>query len=61
LASISKVFPTMFLYKLVEEGKVNIYDPVTKYAPNFRIERPRGSKEEITLQDLASQTSGMPS
>jgi len=51
----------MFLYKLVEEGKVNIYDPVTKYAPNFRIERPRGSKEEITLQDLASQTSGMPS
>ncbi|XP_077975958.1 putative beta-lactamase-like 1 [Styela clava] len=61
IASISKIFPVLFLFKLWEDGKLDLYDPVTKYAPDFSIGRPLGTTNEINLIDIASQISGLAS
>ncbi|KAM6977935.1 putative beta-lactamase-like 1 [Aplochiton taeniatus] len=43
IASLSKIFPTIMLYKLWEEGKVgSLDDPLEKYAENFTIKNPLG-------------------
>ncbi|KAM4609810.1 putative beta-lactamase-like 1 [Polymixia lowei] len=43
IASLSKIFPTLMLYKLWEDGKVvSLDDPVEKYAENFTIKNPLG-------------------
>ena len=59
IASISKVFPTIFLYKLWEDGDVELSDPITKYAPNFSVGKPVNFTGELTLHDLASQVNGL--
>ncbi|XP_078281474.1 LOW QUALITY PROTEIN: putative beta-lactamase-like 1 [Rhinoraja longicauda] len=44
IASISKIFPTIMLYKLWEEGKIaSLDDPLTKYVKNFTVKNPLGS------------------
>ncbi|XP_069771405.1 putative beta-lactamase-like 1 [Narcine bancroftii] len=46
IASISKIFPTIMLYKLWEEGKiVSLDDPLTKYLKNFTVKNPLGNSE----------------
>ncbi|XP_016892025.1 putative beta-lactamase-like 1 isoform X2 [Cynoglossus semilaevis] len=41
IASLSKIFPTLMLYKLWEEGKVSsLDDPLEKYVENFTIKNP---------------------
>ncbi|XP_071370045.1 putative beta-lactamase-like 1, partial [Centroberyx affinis] len=43
IASLSKIFPTLMLYKLWEDGKVDsLDDPLEKYAENFTIKNPLG-------------------
>lgn len=45
IASLSKIFPTLMLYKLWEEGKVgSLDDPLEKYVKNFTIKNPLGKK-----------------
>ncbi|KAB5546257.1 hypothetical protein PHYPO_G00069980 [Pangasianodon hypophthalmus] len=41
IATLSKIFPTLMLYKLWEDGKVNsLDDPLEKYVKNFTIKNP---------------------
>lgn len=48
IVTLSKIFPTMMLYKLWEDGKVNsLDDPLEKYVKNFTIKNPLG-KETVT-------------
>ncbi|XP_073457535.1 putative beta-lactamase-like 1 [Aquarana catesbeiana] len=43
IASISKLFPALMLYKLWEEGEVNsLDDPLERYVSNFTIKNPLG-------------------
>lgn len=43
IASVSKIFPTIMLYKMWEEGKVtSLDDPLERYAQNFVIKNPLG-------------------
>ncbi|KAJ3586864.1 hypothetical protein NHX12_013256 [Muraenolepis orangiensis] len=43
IASLSKIFPTLMLYKLWEDGEVaSLDDPFEKYADNFTIKNPLG-------------------
>ncbi|KAG5282215.1 hypothetical protein AALO_G00053540 [Alosa alosa] len=43
IASLSKIFPTIMLYKLWEDGKVaSLDDPLEKYVDNFTIKNPLG-------------------
>ncbi|XP_030363578.1 putative beta-lactamase-like 1 isoform X2 [Strigops habroptila] len=47
IASISKIFPTIMLYKMWEEGKVmSLDDPLERYAQNFVIKNPLGRLKE---------------
>jgi CubicO group peptidase (beta-lactamase class C family) len=56
LASVSKSFTALGVMQLVEEGKINLDDPVQKYLPWFDV---KGEGEsEITVAHLVYQTSG---
>jgi len=71
IASQSKPITAAALMLLVDEGKVNVDDPVEKYLPEFRgqmvvaekdadhvlLRRP---KHPITVKNLLSHTSGLP-
>ncbi|KAI3357336.1 hypothetical protein L3Q82_015481 [Scortum barcoo] len=47
IASLSKIFPTLMLYKLWEAGLVDsLDDPLEKYAENFTIKNPLGRPGE---------------
>jgi len=58
IASVTKVFTTLVLADMVRRGEVALNDPVAKYLPpDVRVpERGRA----ITLEDLATHTSGLP-
>lgn len=71
IASMSKPITGTALMLLVDEGKVNVDDPVEKYLPEFRgqmvsvyqdestrlLKRP---KHPITVKNVLSHTSGLP-
>ncbi|KAM4650521.1 putative beta-lactamase-like 1 [Discoglossus pictus] len=46
IASISKIFPSLMLYKLWEDGEVaSLDDPLERYAENFSIKNPLGQSQ----------------
>jgi CubicO group peptidase (beta-lactamase class C family) len=53
LASVSKQFTAMLIAMLHEEGKLNYYDPIEKYLPDFPY-------KGITIRHLLNHTSGLP-
>lgn len=55
LASITKQFTSVAILMLMEQGKLSLKDPLSKYIPDFT----RGN--EITLHHLLSHTSGIKS
>ncbi|MCC0761849.1 serine hydrolase [Clostridioides sp. ES-S-0006-03] len=57
IASISKVFTTTAVMKLVEQGKVNLDTPVVKYIPEFKMADDR--YKEITPRMLLNHSSGL--
>jgi D-alanyl-D-alanine-carboxypeptidase/D-alanyl-D-alanine-endopeptidase len=60
LCSISKVFTGELLLELANKGKVRLDDPLQRYAPPHRIVPKRAGGAPITLQELATHTSGLP-
>ncbi len=53
LASITKQFTSVSILILMEQGKLSLQDPLSKFIPDF----PRGN--EITLHHLLNHTSGI--
>ncbi|XP_039610871.1 putative beta-lactamase-like 1 [Polypterus senegalus] len=54
IASLSKIFPTLMLYRLWEEGKVtSLDDPLEKYAENFTIKNPLGKSKDSEHKYIA--------
>ncbi|MDF2834679.1 MAG: serine hydrolase [Paenibacillus sp.] len=58
IASVSKSFTAFAVLQLVDEGKMNLDDPVVRYLPELKMEDPR--LRQITLRHLMSHTSGIP-
>jgi CubicO group peptidase (beta-lactamase class C family) len=58
IASNSKAFTAVSLAMLVDEGKLNWDDKVTKYLPNFQMPDDWITRE-ITVRDLVSHRSGL--
>jgi serine-type D-Ala-D-Ala carboxypeptidase/endopeptidase len=59
IGSITKTFTTLLLADMVKQGIVNLNDPIEKYLPaNVKVPQYNGVK--ITLEDLATHTSGLP-
>jgi CubicO group peptidase (beta-lactamase class C family) len=59
IGSITKVFTSLLLADMVERGEVKLDDPVAKYLP-ATVRVPERDGRVITLQDLATHTSGLP-
>jgi len=55
LASITKTFTALAIMQLFEQGKLNLTDKLIKYLPGFI------PGEKITIQNLLTHTSGIPS
>lgn len=58
IASVSKMYSTLAVMQLVEEGKVELDAPVTKYLPDFKMDDER--YKDITVRMLMNHTSGIP-
>ena len=62
MASVSKcVGTTLSFMQLVEQGKVRLVDPVTRYFPDFKnwVDPETNEEVEITVQDLLTHASGL--
>ncbi len=59
IGSVTKVFTTALLADMVRRGEVSFDDPISKYLPSIVRVPSRGGKQ-ITLFDLATQSSGLP-
>lgn len=59
IGSITKVFTTTLLADMVNQGLVKLDDPIEKYLPS-NIKVPQYNNHKITVEDLATHTSGLP-
>ena len=57
IASLSKSFTALAVMQLVEDGRLDLGDTVAEHLPEFSPDDARA--DEITVQQLLSQTSGM--
>ena len=65
--SLTKVVTSVAMMILIEEGKISINDPVSKFLPafeNMKVTNPDGSisdsKATLTVENLLNMTSGLP-
>ena len=59
IGSITKVFTTSVLEDMVDRGELRLDDPVAKFLPQS-VTIPERNGRQITLLDLATQSSGLP-
>src|SRR5580658_1952499 len=59
IGSVTKVSTSPLLSDMVQRGQVALTDPVAKYLP-AGVRMPQRNGKQITLQDLATHTSGLP-
>jgi len=59
IGSVTKVFTSLLLADMVQRGEVALTDPVAKYLP-ASVKVPQRNGRQITLEDLATHTSGLP-
>lgn len=59
IGSITKSFTSLGIMQLVEQGKVNLDDPVTKYLPDFTLAQ-KDYTPLLKVRHLISHTSGLP-
>lgn len=59
IGSITKTFTSTLLAYYVNEGKISLSDPVTKFLPDSVAHNP--ALQKITLLNLSNHTSGLPS
>lgn len=59
IGSMTKVFTSLVLMDMVQKGEVALADPVSKYLP-ASVKVPERNGKKITLQDLSTQSSGLP-
>jgi len=60
IGSVTKVFTSLALADMVQRKQVSLDDPPAKYLPE-RVKMPERSGKSITLHDLSTHTSGLPS
>jgi D-alanyl-D-alanine-carboxypeptidase/D-alanyl-D-alanine-endopeptidase len=59
IGSVTEVFTSLLLADMVQRGEVALADPVAKYLPEG-VKVPERGGRRITLEDLATHTSGLP-
>ncbi len=56
LGSVTKQFTATLILQLVEQGKIDLQAPVTRYLPDY----PARTGDKITIHELLNHTSGIP-
>jgi CubicO group peptidase (beta-lactamase class C family) len=59
LASITKPIVAITAMRLVEQGRIGLDDPITKWLPDFRPRLPDGGEAAILIRHLLTHTSGL--
>ncbi len=59
LGSVSKLFVSLAILKLQEEGKLNLKDKVSDIIPEIKIENPWEEQYPIRIENLLEHTSGL--
>lgn len=59
LASITKPFVTAAAMRFVQDGRLDLHAPITRWLPNFRPALPDGVVPDITIHQLLTHTSGL--
>jgi CubicO group peptidase (beta-lactamase class C family) len=59
LASITKPIVAITAMRLVEQGRIGLDDPITKWLPDFRPRLPDGDETIIRIRHLLTHTSGL--
>jgi CubicO group peptidase (beta-lactamase class C family) len=59
LASITKPMVTAAAMRLVEDGRIGLDDPVTRWLPDFRPRLADGTEPSVTIQHLLTHTAGL--
>ena len=59
VASLSKWISAFGIMKLVEEGKLELDSPVSKYLTRWQLPRSEFNNEEVTVRRLLSHTAGL--
>lgn len=59
LASITKAFTSLAAAALIEQGQMQLDDPVTRWLPYFTPATADGKKPVITIRQLLSHTAGL--
>ncbi len=60
ICSISKLFTSISIMQLWEQGKLRLDDPITKYLPWFNIQDKYPDAPEVTIQGILTHSSGLP-
>lgn len=60
ICSISKLFTSIAIMNLYEEGKLRLDDPVSEYLPSFNIQQKYELSGPITIRGLLTHSSGLP-
>src|SRR5581483_7579841 len=56
LGSVTKQFTATLILQLVEQGKLDLHAPITRYLPDY----PTRTGDKITIHHLLNHTSGIP-
>jgi len=59
IGSISKMFTTIAILQLCEQGKLNLDDSVEKYLPWFKAKNKKTNSSNITIRQILSHTAGI--
>lgn len=59
LASVTKPIVTIAAMRLIEQGRIGLDDPVTKWLPDFRPKLADGSEPIILIRHLLTHTAGL--
>lgn len=60
IASISKLFTSIAVMKLRDEGKLRLDDPITVHLPWYKIRNTFPDSPPVTIRHLLTHTSGLP-
>jgi CubicO group peptidase (beta-lactamase class C family) len=60
ICSISKLFTSIAVMQLRDQGKVQLYDPVANHLPWFTLEQAYEGSPPITVEGLLTHSSGLP-
>ena len=58
IGSNTKVMTSLGIFRLVEDGKLNLEDPITKYIPEFSV-KSRIGEYEVTVENLLMHRAGI--